>query len=48
MLRWIACLSLTLLTSTAFAAVPTLTVDGDDGNVALALSAVSIRVTVRE
>jgi Ca-activated chloride channel homolog len=47
MLRWIACLSLTLLASTAFAAVPTLTVEGDDGNVALALNAVTIRVTIR-
>lgn len=47
MLRWIACLSLALFASTAFAGIPTLTVEGDDGNVALALSAVSIRVTVR-
>jgi vault protein inter-alpha-trypsin-like protein len=45
--RWIASLFLVLLASPLFAAAPTLTVEGDDGNVALALSAVSIRVTVR-
>src|SRR5829696_312571 len=47
MRRWIVCLFIVLFTSAAFAAIPKLTVEGDDGNVALALSAVSIRVTVR-
>jgi len=49
--RWVACLSFVLVfvfvRATAFAAAPTLVVAGDDGNVALDLSAVAIRVTVR-
>jgi Flp pilus assembly protein TadD len=45
--RWIACLVVALSTVAVFAAAPKLTVEGDDGNVALELSAVSIRVTVR-
>lgn len=47
MRRWIACLSFVVIASTAFAAAPALVVQGDDGNVALELSAVAIRVTVR-
>lgn len=47
-MRWVACLSLVLFfAGAASAAIPTLVVEGDDGNVALHLSAVSIRVTVR-
>jgi len=46
-MRWIACVSLVLFATIGFAAVPTLVVEGDDGNVALELSAVAIRVTVR-
>jgi hypothetical protein len=45
--RWIASLSLALLATSAFAAAPTLKVEGDDGNIALDLSAVSIHVTLR-
>lgn len=46
--RWVACLSFVLVATTAaFAGAPTLVVAGDDGKVALDLSAVSIRVTVR-
>lgn len=50
-MRWIACVSLVLFATigsvSGFAAVPTLVVEGDDGNVALELSAVAIQVTVR-
>src|SRR5688500_15725741 len=46
-MRWIACVSLVLFATIASAAVPTLVVEGDDGNVALELSAVAIHVTVR-
>jgi Flp pilus assembly protein TadD len=45
--RWVACVSLVLFAATAFSSAPTLVVPGDDGNVALELSAASIRVTVR-
>ena len=45
--RWLACASFVLFTSASFAAVPKLVVEGDDGNVALELSAVAIQVTVR-
>ncbi|HKR65904.1 MAG TPA: VIT domain-containing protein [Thermoanaerobaculia bacterium] len=45
--RWFASLCLALLASPLFAAAPKLTVQSDDGNLALALSSVQIRVTVR-
>jgi Flp pilus assembly protein TadD len=46
MRQWIFALAL-LAAAPAFAALPTLTVETDDGNLALELSAVSIRTTVR-
>ena len=45
--RIVAILLATFAASFAFAGMPTLTVDADDGNVALELSAASIRTTVR-
>lgn len=47
MRRWIIALALLALASSASAALPALVVDGDDGKVALQLSAVAIRITVR-
>jgi hypothetical protein len=44
--RWIASLAF-LLALPASAAIPTLTVDSDDGGVALDLSAMTIRTTIR-
>jgi len=45
--RIVAVLLAIFAASFAFAGMPTLTVDADDGNVALQLSAASIRTTVR-
>jgi tetratricopeptide (TPR) repeat protein len=45
-MRWIVSLTL-LLAFAANGAAPTLTVEGDDGNVALELTAVTVRATVR-
>jgi len=47
MYRWVARVSVFLFAAAAFAGAPTLVVEGDDGNMALELSAVSIQVTVR-
>ena len=44
---FVVCLSALLVASSSFGAIPTLTVEGDDGQLALDLSAVSIRATIR-
>jgi hypothetical protein len=46
-MRQVAWIPLVLFATAAFAAAPTLVVPGDDGDVALELSAAAIRVTVR-
>src|SRR5437764_12005413 len=47
MRHWMISLALFALASSAFATMPALIVDGDDGKVALQLSAVRIHITVR-